>query len=95
MWQKNKREISKTTSGTDLPTVRTESAFDIACGRCGRKAEGREIAIELPKALGQKTITWTRLPDGWWQEGIMLMMINANCPGCMETPLAVPVSPAE
>lgn len=36
---------------------------------------------------------WTRLPDGWWIQGSFLLNpYTAGCPGCMETPLDVPVA---
>jgi hypothetical protein len=94
MLRNGKRPISKSTSGSpDLPITRSESAFDVTCHRCGRQGEAREIEIELPKALGQKSLMWTRLPDGWWLQGSFLLNPStAGCPGCMETPLEVAVA---
>lgn len=93
MFRNGKRPITKTTSGSpDLPIVRSESAFDLTCYRCGRQAEAREIEIELPKVLGQKNVLWTRVPDGWWLQGSFVLSFTAGCPGCMETPLETPVA---
>lgn len=73
-----------TTSVIEIEVRREEIVTAIACHRCGRKGEARRVTVTPPSSIGN-SVTWSRVPDGWWVQGSSIYNVTAECAGCFET----------
>ena len=71
----------------EIELLRTETVTRVTCTHCSLTGEVRKVELKPPANVGS-SITYRRVPDGWWVHGSSLFEIKATCSGCFEKPFA-------
>jgi hypothetical protein len=81
-------ETVKTIETTlEVKLQRTETITRITCPQCSATGEVRKVEIMPPSGFGS-SVTFHRVPDGWWGHGVGLFTVKATCPACFGRPFA-------